>query len=67
DEELKELAIRVNQELGLLYSGIDIAEENGKYYVLEVNASPIWLEFQKVTRINPAEKLVNLAEKIIKN
>jgi len=66
DEELKKLAIKVNRELGLLYSGIDVAEENGRYFILEVNASPIWLEFQKVTKINPAEKIVELAEKIIK-
>jgi ribosomal protein S6--L-glutamate ligase len=65
--ELERLAVKVNKELGLLYSGIDIAEENGRYYILEVNASPIWVEFQKVTQINPAEKIIDLAEKIIKN
>ncbi len=66
DNELEKLAIKVNKELQLLYSGIDVAEENGKYYVLEVNASPIWLEFQKVTKINPSKKIVDLAERLLK-
>lgn len=67
DDEVKSISIKVNKELGLLYSGIDIAEEDGEYYILEVNASPIWLEFQKVTGINPAIKIVDLAEKLLKN
>jgi ribosomal protein S6--L-glutamate ligase len=65
-KELEKLSITINKELGLYYSGIDIAEENNEYYILEVNASPLWHGFQRATGINPAVSIIDLIEKILK-
>jgi len=55
DKELEELAIKSTEVLGLHYSGVDIAESNEGYIVLEVNASPNWKGLMKATGINPAK------------
>ncbi|MFP3191356.1 MAG: RimK family alpha-L-glutamate ligase [Thermoproteota archaeon] len=65
-KEVENLALKVTKELGLMYSGVDIAEENGDYYVLEVNSSPLWHGFLSSTGINPAIKLIDLAERLVK-
>jgi len=66
DEKVRELALKATKELGLYYSGVDIAEEGNDYYILEINASPLWHEFKSVSGINPAEKIVDLAERLLK-
>lgn len=66
--EVEELALRATKILGLYYSGVDIAETpEGKYVVLEVNASPLWKGFQKATGINPARKIAEFIVKAIKD
>lgn len=66
-EEVEGLALKATKELGLIYSGVDIAEENGEYFILEVNSSPLWHGFYSATGINPAVKLVDLTEKMLKD
>ncbi len=64
-ENIRRIALKATESLGLFYAGIDIAEEarTENVYVLEVNASPLWRGLQRVTQVNIANILV---EKIIK-
>ncbi len=49
------LAVRVAQSLGLWYAGVDmLINERGERFVAEVNSSPSWRTFSKVTGTNPA-------------
>ncbi|MBC7109534.1 MAG: RimK family alpha-L-glutamate ligase [Archaeoglobi archaeon] len=57
DDELKELSILSARALGAEICGVDIAEEGGRRYVLEVNSSPSWKGFQKATQINVASEI----------
>ncbi len=52
--EVEELAVRCCKILGLHYGGVDIAETENGYVVLEVNASPGWRGLVAATGINPA-------------
>lgn len=60
DEELKELAIRATEALGLIYAGVDIGEGPDGYVIFEVNGSPDWQELASVTMSNPAPRLVDV-------
>ncbi len=63
--ELKEIAIKSTEALGLDYAGVDVADTDEGYFVLEVNPSVTWTGFKKVTGINPAIHIVNnLLEKL---
>jgi len=59
DAEVKELAIRATEVLGLVYAGVDIGEVGGSYVVYEVNSVPSWAGFEAATGISPAEKIVD--------
>lgn len=40
--------------------GVDVArDENGELYIIEANRSPQWENFQKITRTNTAEYIIN--------
>ncbi len=52
--EVEELAIRCCEVLKLHYAGVDIAESDEGYVVLEVNASPGWRGLVAATGVNPA-------------
>jgi RimK family alpha-L-glutamate ligase len=65
-KEVEELSLRVTKDLGLIYSGVDVAEENGEFYILEVNSAPLWHGFQSSTGINPAVKIIDVVENILK-
>jgi len=55
DGEYSELAVKAVECLGLLYAGVDIAEDSKNGYVIfEVNASPLWRGLQRATGVNPA-------------
>ncbi len=59
-KEIVELSVKVNEVLGLDYSGIDIVEDlEGGYKVLEVNGAPLWKGFMNATSINPAKYIVD--------
>ena len=55
--ELEELAIKSTKTLSLEYAGVDIVEENDRYYVLEINGSPDFEGLMKVTGIDIPEKI----------
>ncbi len=59
DKELTELAIKATESLGLDFAGIDIAETEEGYCVLESNPTLSWQGFKKATGINPAEEIVD--------
>jgi len=57
-EEVKEMAIKACEVLGLWYAGVDIAEADDKGYVIfEVNAAPDWQGLAEATGIRPAEAI----------
>jgi len=56
--ELRELALRATEVLGLDYAGVDIAETRDGYFILEVNPTMSWRGFKKATGINPALYIV---------
>lgn len=66
DEDLRELAIKATEALGLVYAGVDVGEGPNGYVVFEVNGSPDWQELAAVTMSNPAPRLVEIMEKMIK-
>jgi len=66
DEELRELSIKATEALGLTYAGVDIGEGPEGYVVFEVNGSPDWQELASVTMNNPAPRLVEVMESLIK-
>ena len=57
-ENLEKVASEAQKSLGMFFSGIDLLEENGDYIVLEVNRAPQFREFQKITNIDVAQKVV---------
>jgi len=67
DEELKELATKTCEVLGLDYAGIDIAATKDGYFVLEANPTLSWQGFKKATGINPAKQIVSQLIKKIRS
>ncbi|MHC1600765.1 MAG: ATP-grasp domain-containing protein [Candidatus Nezhaarchaeales archaeon] len=67
-EEVKEMALKACEVLGLWYAGVDIAEDHEKGYVIfEVNAAPDWQGLVEATGVRPAEAIVNFMIKRCKN
>ena len=59
DPEAYELAIKATKVLGLDYSGVDIIVDNdGRHYIIEVNASPLWRGLKEATGVDPAKYIV---------
>jgi ribosomal protein S6--L-glutamate ligase len=58
DEELKEIAIKAAQAMELDYVGVDIADTEDGYYILETNPTIAWGTFKKVTKVNPAKHII---------
>ena len=57
--ELRELALKSIEVLGLDYGGVDIAETKDGYFILEINPTMSWQGFKRATGINPAVHIVN--------
>ncbi len=59
-------AVDATKALGCWYAGVDLlVDESGEEFITEVNASPSWRIFSKVTQTEPALRLLNfLNEKI---
>ncbi len=55
---MRSMAIQATALFGYDVAGVDIAIANGKHYVFEVNRSPQWQAFKKITGINPAEHII---------
>lgn len=60
-KEMRLLALKAAKSLDCEIAGVDIFEYKGKLYVLEVNFSPQWQKFKKVTEINPAAYIIDYA------
>jgi len=54
--ELEELCAKASKVVGCDYAGVDIlqSEEDGRFYVTEVNSAPGWEGLQTVTKTNIA-------------
>ena len=61
-EKIKTLAIKISEILKLDYCGIDFMI-NDEIYLCEVNSNAFFKAFERVTKINVAEKLVELCIK----
>ncbi len=65
--EIEEIAIRATKCLGLYYSGVDIIEDSdGDFYVVEVNASPLWRGLQQATNIDPAKHIIREVVRLLR-
>lgn len=60
------IAVEAANCLGLDYAGVDLlVTEDGQEFIIEVNASPSWRVFSKVTGTEPGRSLLQfLAEKV---
>lgn len=63
DKRVKGLAIKAARACKTEIAGVDIMYKNNKPLVLEVNRSPRFYRFQKVTKINVAKKIIKYLEK----
>lgn len=65
--EMEELAVKATKSLGLLYSGVDMAEtDDGNYIVFEANASPLWRGLYQATGVDPAKHIVRMVLDMLK-
>lgn len=55
NEELKAISEKAANVLGLDYCGVDVLEDNGKYYICEVNSNAFFKGFTAATGIDVAE------------
>jgi glutathione synthase/RimK-type ligase-like ATP-grasp enzyme len=62
-EEMGVLAVRASAALNYEISAVDIVSYNDKLYVLSVHRAPRFSIFQRVTKINFAQKIVDYAVK----
>ena len=60
-DEVAEMAITVTEEIGLDYSGIDIIERHGTWYILEVNTTAGFRGLFSATGVNPAPYIAQAA------
>ncbi len=54
DGELAETAIKAVNVLGLDFAGVDLVEDEGTYFVTDVNPTFSWQGFKRATGLNPA-------------
>ena len=60
-EQVKEQALQIKTALGLAWSGIDWRrDEQGQYYFLEANPSPMFANFERYTGLPVAQHLAQL-------
>ena len=65
DDELTEIAIRSAEAIKAEIAGVDIAEENGRMYVFEVNPTPLFRGLIEATKVNPAKYIIEYAMEMI--
>ncbi len=58
-KELRDMAVKVSQIIGLDYCGIDIIVENEKPYILELNGSPAWQGVKSTTGKDVASEIIS--------
>jgi RimK family alpha-L-glutamate ligase len=60
NDEMKRLAVRAAQLIGLDYAGVDLLPaENGQTYVIEINSIPGWRGLQKTTDLQIAQAVMD--------
>ncbi len=65
DPEAYELAVKAAEALDLDYTGVDIVvDHEGRHYIIEANASPLWRGLMEATGVNPAEHIIEYIENI---
>ena len=68
-QELAELKV-VSEEVAKVFpldvAGLDVIynQDDGKYYFLEINISPQWREFQRVTGIDVGEAIIKMCQRL---
>jgi RimK family alpha-L-glutamate ligase len=67
DPEVKKLAIRATEAVGLDISGVDILKDEitGKLYVIEVNAAPSWKLVKKYCKVNIENEIIKYLQRQI--
>ncbi len=65
-EDLRDMAIKATQVMGLDYCGIDMISQNGVTYILELNGSPSWEGVQEVTGKKIADEIISSVLKKIR-
>ncbi len=65
-KQLRDMAIKASQILGLDYSGVDIITEDGCSYILELNGSPSWAGVKEATGKDIAAEIVSATIKKLK-
>ncbi len=54
------MAVDAAKALGCWYAGVDLlVDKSGEEYIAEVNASPSWRVFSRITHTQPAQRLLN--------
>jgi hypothetical protein len=66
-EEVKRICRQVHKRLRFDFMGLDIAKTDDGYYLLEVNRSPQFINFLKITSINLAKPLFKYLHSIEKS
>lgn len=60
EKDLRNMAVKATQIIGLDYCGLDMISENGSTYILELNGSPAWMGVEQATGKNIAEELISM-------
>jgi len=58
-KNLRDLAVKASQIIGLSYSGIDFISGNGRTYILELNGSAAWSGVEEATGKNIAAEIIS--------
>ncbi len=66
DPELEEVAVKASKAVGAYYSGVDVAESDRGYVVIEVNGVPEFKNVQRVTGVDVAAEIARLTLELAK-
>lgn len=58
-EEIENLAVRATQALKAEFTGVDLLVDKNKLMIIEVNRSPQFQVFEKMTKVDVAKKIIN--------
>lgn len=63
NSNLRDISEKAAKAMNYEIAGVDVMEQKGEYVVLEVNHTPEWQGFKRVTGINPAVYIIDYAVK----
>ena len=64
-DEIRELAIKAKNAVGLVYGGVDLMESKDGLKVIEVNGAPSWEALSRISDVDITEKLIEYALEMI--